>query len=64
MVDRRPIDAVPAGPSVRFALAAIVFDFVSPRGFPNKLLLGLAAPALAALKERNDHSVRILKIPY
>jgi len=39
------MDVVP-GPRVRLALAAIVFDLVSPRGLPNKLLLGLAAPAL------------------
>ena len=40
------MDVVP-GPRVRLAFAAIVFDLVSPRGLPNKLLLGLAAPALA-----------------
>ena len=45
MVERRPTDVVP-GPRVRLALAAIVFDFVNPLGLPNKLLLGLAAPAL------------------
>lgn len=53
MVDRRPTDVAP-GPSVRFAFAAIVFDFVSVRGLLNRLLLGLAAPALPAIVSRES----------
>ncbi len=53
MVERRPTEVVP-GPRVRLALAAIVFDFVNPRGLPNKLLLGLAAPALPRGISRNQ----------
>ena len=45
IVERRPMGVVP-GPRERLAFAAIVFDLVSPRGLPNKLLFGLAAPAL------------------
>lgn len=55
MVERRPTDVVP-GPKVRLALAAMVFDFVSPRGLPKMLLLGLAAPALPKRKNKNYQS--------
>ena len=62
MVERRPTDVVP-GPRVRLAFAAIVFDFVNPRGLPNKLLLGLAAPVFPRDKTDNQkHFTLILRL--
>lgn len=61
MVERRPTDVVP-GPRVRLALAAMVFDFVSPRGLLKMLLLGLAAPALPADINNNQSSIKYYNI--